>query len=182
MHTHDRFVFSIAALVCAVIAAGFDAKTRKIPNFLTGAILISGLLLHFETGGWKELLLSSAAALIAGLVFFLFFLTGGMGGGDVKLMAALAAMTGLENTGYLLLFTALAGGAISVAVVLRRGLLRETFHNFFTLTRHHLRKGLTPHPELNVESPRAVQFPYGIAIAAGSFLTLLIEMQEKLNS
>jgi prepilin peptidase CpaA len=172
MLNDNQFVYCVAGLICAVIAAGCDIRNRRIPNMVTGIGLAAGLLLHLSVDGWHGWLTAGFAALIAGFVFFIFFMAGGMGGGDVKLIAAVACLCGLQNMGYLLLFTSLAGGAMGIWLAATRGSLRHTFGNMFALASHHIHKGLTPHPELNVENGTALRLPYGVAIAAGCLLTL----------
>ena len=95
-----------------------------------------------------------------------------MGAGDVKLMAAAAAMAGLENTAMLLVYTSLAGGAMAVLLAMRRGRLRQTVANVAGLMAHHGEHGLKPHEELNVRNETTLRLPYGVAIAAGCLLTL----------
>ena len=77
-----------AALVCASIGGVTDFRSRRIPNWLTGPSLCLGLVLHLGLGGWRDMATSALAGLLAGGLFLIFFLAGGMGGGDVKLIAA----------------------------------------------------------------------------------------------
>lgn len=174
MHPDNHLFYCTAGLVCAVFAAYHDVTERRIPNYLTGAGVLSGLLLHLGLDGWKGFLSASAAMLIAGVIFFIFFAAGGMGGGDVKLVAAVASLIGIQHVAYLLILTSLAGGVMAIWMAMGRGLLRTTASNVFHLANHHLRKGLTPHPVLNIENKATLRLPYGVAIAAGSFLTLYL--------
>ncbi|MBB6142642.1 prepilin peptidase CpaA [Silvibacterium bohemicum] len=173
--TNSRMIYGAASLLFAAVAAGWDIKIRRIPNLLTAAALVTGLMLHLLCDGWKGMLASLIAAVIAGAIFLLFFIAGGMGGGDVKLIAAIACITGLQWTGYLLIFTSLVGGAMALVLAVARGSLFRTLANMFSLLRHHLALGLTPHPELNVENRATLRLPYAMAIAAGSFLTFYLQ-------
>lgn len=168
-----------AACTCAIVAAGYDIKLRKIPNKLTGPAIIFGLLLHLGLDGWRGSLTAAAAALIAGIVFLVFHLAGGMGGGDVKLVAAVACLAGLPNVIYLLILTSLAGGVMAVGFILIRGQVRQTLHNVVALVSHHSHEGLTPHPELNIENSNTLRLPYGIAIAVGILLTLCVQVGQR---
>jgi prepilin peptidase CpaA len=175
MFMHHPQLYGTVGAACAVVAAGFDIRSRRIPNALTAPALAAGILLHFWLDGWSGVATALLAAVIAGFIFLLFFIAGGMGGGDVKLIAAVACIMGLPQLAYLLVFTSLAGGAMGLWLVMTRGLLRETIGNMFVLVSHHFHRGLTPHPELNVDNGGALRLPYGIAIAAGSLLTLLLQ-------
>jgi prepilin peptidase CpaA len=179
MHLERGFVYLATASLCAIIGAGFDIKSRRIPNLLTGPALLGGLLLHLGLDSWRGLMTSFAAAMICGCIFLLFYLAGGMGAGDVKLVAAVASIAGLPSTPYLLILISLAGGVMAVALVLRRGQLKQTLFNVGALASHHAQAGLTPHPELNVQNHGALRLPYGIAIAVGSVATLYLQGMQR---
>jgi len=169
-----ELVFPSAALLCASISAVYDVRSRRIPNFITLPAFAFGLLLHTVLGGWQQLASATAAGLICGLVFLVFYLAGGMGAGDVKLMMAAGSIAGLSLVGHLLILTALAGGAMAVALALYRGQLTRTLVNMYTLAVHHQTMGLTPHPQFNIGNDRTLRLPYALAIAVGSALTLCL--------
>ncbi|HZY73358.1 MAG TPA: prepilin peptidase [Edaphobacter sp.] len=165
-----EFVYPAAALLCAAIGAVYDVRSRRVPNLLTLPAILFGLLLHFTLGGWKELGSSLAGGLVCGFIFAMLYVTGGMGAGDVKLMTAVGCIAGLPRTGYLLILTALAGGAMALGLVLYRGRFKATISNIGALVVHHRYQGLVPHPELNVGNAQTLRLPYALAIAAGSAL------------
>ncbi len=174
MQTDIGTLYCAIASFIAILAAGCDIRSRRIPNALVGPALALGLSLHLAMDGWRGLLSSFAAVCIAGGIFLIFFIAGGMGGGDVKLIAALASIVGLGYTGYLLVFTALAGGVMGVGLALLHGQLRQTFFNMSALASHHRHQGLSPHPDLNIKNIHTLRLPYGVAIAIGSLLTLYL--------
>jgi prepilin peptidase CpaA len=175
VHFQKEFVYLAAASCCAIFAAGFDIRSRRIPNRLTGPAVLLGLLLHLGIDGWRGVLTSLAAALLCGSVFLIFYIAGGMGAGDVKLIAAVSCLAGLPNTPYLLVLTSLAGGVMAIALALYRGQLRQTLFNVSHLASHHVQSGLKPHPELNVRSMSTLRLPYGLAIALGSVITFYLQ-------
>ncbi len=104
----------IALVILAVLAAGWDVKTRTIPNWLTVAAALTGLVL------------SPVEALkgvgIGFLIQLPFFYWGKIGGGDVKLMAAAGAIAGWKNLIFLFLTGSIVQGFIAVAVLaVRKG-------------------------------------------------------------
>jgi prepilin peptidase CpaA len=165
-------LFTIAV---ALWAGVMDVYTRRVPNWLTLPAAVVLLILQFVMGGAHALGHAALAMLVAGGVFLLFFIAGGMGGGDVKLMAALSAGIGLQDTGALLMLTALAGGAMAMVLAMRHGQLRRSFANVGTLAMHHCYSGLEPHPEMHVRNPRTLRLPYAVAIAAGTLLTIFLK-------
>lgn len=161
-------VYAIAALLCASLGAVCDVRTRRIPNWVTGPGILAGLLLHFALGGWRSLSGAALGGLLAGTVFLLFYLAGGMGAGDVKLIAAVCCLAGISAVAGILLGTALLGGLFAVVLALLRHRLKDTFANMGRLMVHHGSAGLRPHPDLNLSNPGTLRLPYGLAIAAGA--------------
>jgi prepilin peptidase CpaA len=168
-------IYLIAACVCAAVGAIFDIRSRRIPNFITGPAILLGLLLHGFTDSWHGLLSALAAGLICFVAFLIFHIAGGMGAGDVKLMAAVGSLAGLPHVAFLLVFTALAGGVMGVGLALAHGKLGETLFNLGSLISHHKEQGLVPHPDLNVRNETKLRLPYGVAIAAGCVITLFLQ-------
>lgn len=165
-------IYLAGALACAVAGAGFDIRSRRIPNQLTTVSAAAAVLLHGVLGGWRGGAASLLALVLCGATFLVFYLAGGMGGGDVKLIAAVGAFAGPSHVGWILIATALAGGVIALLVALVTGRLRTTLLNVLSLLRHHGRHGLQPHAELNLGNRNTVRLPYAIAIAAGVAVTL----------
>ncbi|HET9087937.1 MAG TPA: prepilin peptidase [Acidobacteriaceae bacterium] len=165
-------MYLLCACVCASIGAVSDWRTRRMPNLLTGSSMLSGLLLHLAWGGWRAAGLAAAAGLLCGAGFFIFFLVGGMGAGDVKMMAAVGCMAGFGRLSEMFLATVLIGGVFAVALAMLRGQLKRTIWNVGALILHHGRYGLVQHPELNLLNADTLRLPYGMAIAAGCWLTL----------
>ena len=162
-----------ATLLPALVAGGWDIATRRIPNWLTGITFLAGLILHLSLGGFRSAGSAFLAGLIAGIIFLIFHLAGGMGAGDVKLIAAICCVAGLPNVVNILVLTALSGGAMALLLAYKHGQLGQTMRNVGTLAVHHGKAGMTPHPELNVQNRATIRLPYAVAIACGCILTLL---------
>src|SRR5262245_16733167 len=87
----------------SVAAAVSDFRFRRIPNWLTVPMFVLGLVFHAVVGGWAGSgtglidsgLKSSLLGFFVGFgTLFALWLIGGGGGGDVKLMGALAVWLG----------------------------------------------------------------------------------------
>jgi prepilin peptidase CpaA len=100
------------------------------------------------------------------VVFLIFYLLGGMGGGDVKLMAGFGAVLGVRQLLEAALWTAGCGGLMAVAVIAASQLRR-----FWTGRQ---RVSATEIPASgSTLSTRRESIPYAPAIAAGVWLSLV---------
>jgi prepilin peptidase CpaA len=165
-------VYAISAACSAVAGAAHDLKSRRIPNLLTGGSLLCGLGLHFALGGLPGLGASALAGLVAGGAFLLFYTAGGLGAGDVKLMAAVGCLAGLMPLESLLAVTAVTGALLALGIAMQQGKLQQTLVHTWTLVGHHQRQGLVPHPELNVSNAQTLRMPFAVPIAAGCLASL----------
>lgn len=169
-------IYMETACVCAVMAAITDLRSRRIPNWLTCSGVLAGLALHLGLGGPRDAGLALLAGLVTGGIFFLFFVAGGMGAGDVKLMAALGCLGGYRAVLQLLIATAILGALAAVLTALASGRLRQTLMQVGELVTHHQVNGLTNHPDLNVNNPSMLRLPYAVPILGGCIVTLILTL------
>lgn len=155
-----------AATLSAGWAAVCDLKSRRIPNLLTACSLLAGMLLHLWLGGMAELGSSLVAALLIGAPFFLLYLAGGMGAGDVKLMAAVGCISGLAGLGLVVLATVLSGGCFGLGIAICRNRLRSTLRlTIALLPRPWRNQSSLAGTEETAETP--LHMPFAIPIAFG---------------
>ena len=113
-------------LAAVLIAAVTDVWNFKVHNVLTLPLLLSGLAYHGLAGG----LAGSVLGVLFGFAsLILFYLLGGMGAGDVKLMAAVGAWLGMPATFFVFLASALAAGLYALVLIVAYGRVRETWVN-----------------------------------------------------
>lgn len=163
----DKY-FLIMASGIAIAGAVQDVRGGRIPNWLTYPAMVGALVVRCAADGWPGLKSGLGGFLLAGGIFFFLFMLGGMGGGDVKLMAAVGAWAGDLRVVAILIAAAIAGGALAVVYIVSRKQLWLTLLNTGELLRHHMTSGLQPHPVLNVREPSTMRVPYGLAIAMGT--------------
>src|SRR4051794_10114969 len=87
--------------------------------------MLSGLLYHGIVGGWAGLGNSALGLAFGFSVLLLLYAMGGMGSGDVKLMAAIGAWLGMQLTFGVLIVSALACGVYSVGLLVLAGGIQE---------------------------------------------------------
>jgi prepilin peptidase CpaA len=114
-------------LLASVVAAVMDVLKFKVYNFLTVPLFVAGLAYHFLAGGILELQESLMGSLFGFAVLIVVYAMGGMGSGDVKLMAAVGAWLCMPLTFYVLALGSLASGAYAMVLVLSAGRARETW-------------------------------------------------------
>lgn len=164
--------FDAGAVVLAAGAAITDVKSARIPNAITLVGALAGVLAHGVLPGGAGAMASVAGATAGLAVFFPIFALGGLGGGDVKLMAALGAWVGWPAVLLVALYTALAGGVLAVGVALARGYLRQALGNLRGLARFWMIVGVRPEPSLTLAHGRGPRLPYALPILAGLVVTL----------
>ncbi len=104
-----------------LLALVTDFRDHRIPNLLTLPALLGGLMFHAATGGLTGSLWALKGALFGGALLIIPFALGGMGGGDVKLLAAAGAWLGPHGVGHLFIYGALVGALISIVLMARHG-------------------------------------------------------------
>jgi prepilin peptidase CpaA len=149
-------LWAIPPLAILAAAALCDARWRIIPDALPLALGAGGAA-ALVAAGWPSGLWSALAALAVFAGGALLFALGVMGGGDVKLAAALTLWLPAEHVPAFLVLTSLAGGAVALGVAVWR------------LTAD-LARGAGPRAALR--AALAAPAPYGVAIAAGGAATL----------
>jgi len=172
-------------LTLLVLAALTDLRERRIPNWLTAstaALYPVYLVLSPVPTAWLGAL---GLALLVGVVGVALFARQLIGGGDVKLIAAITLWAGLEHFALFALVTTLTGGALALATVwLQRWnpLIQAHLAGFgvATASQHdgapRADEPITSEPPGSAK-PVPATLPYGIAIAVGG-VAVVIELMK----
>lgn len=113
------------AILVGLAATFDDLKRRQIANWIPAAALAGGIGWQIgQNGLWPGAGYALGGAGVGFAVFLIFYLLGGMGGGDVKLMAGFGALLGTTGVLWAALLTALIGGVMAVGVLALRGIKR----------------------------------------------------------
>lgn len=164
--------FGLLGLVL-IIAAVVDLRRHIVPNRLTIPAICVGLMLHGADGlvhngaeGLADGLIVAFGALLVGLIpMAIVFFAGGLGGGDVKLVAAIGAITGswtcvLAAVFYSFVFAAV----IALFLMFRHRIVKRTLQRI-------LGAALTAYgrstPEIPTDSPKV---PFALALCFGGLL------------
>lgn len=107
----------LAALAIALLTAAFtDLKSRKIGNWLNASIALAAPVFWWASGMalWPDVALQLGIALAAFAVLSLLFAIRAMGGGDVKLLTALALWIPPMLFVEMLIIMAILGGILTL--------------------------------------------------------------------
>jgi prepilin peptidase CpaA len=158
------------------IAAVYDIRFRRIPNWLVLAGIITGCVWNVYSSGFTGLGRSAAGLGLGFALYFPLYLIRARGAGDVKLLAAVGAITGASNCFWIFLTTAITGGIIAVVLLLFRGRLRKTIFNLSSIVSDilHFRAPYKSSEELDVTTTKGLRLPHGAMIAAGTLAFFLI--------
>lgn len=167
-------VLTIALITIAALACAIDLRERRIPNWLTFGAAAAGFAYQWATAGSDGLFTGGAGLLVGIAIFFIPFALGGLGAGDVKLVAALGVWLGPYDVFWLALYTMMAGAVMALAVSFLSGYLRQAIANIWVLLMHLRMEGLRPHPELTIKHAGTPKLAYGVAILAGTMVTVWI--------
>lgn len=160
------------ALAVGFAACVTDVRERRIPNVLTFGAAVAALLVHGLTGGSSALLQAAGGWLLGTVLFLPFFLLGGMGAGDVKLLAALGAWLGPSDAFWIAIYASLAGGVCAIAVALGHGYLRTALSNVRSMVTFWFLVGPRPVPGLDLTAKEAPRLAYAVPLFLGTALTI----------
>jgi prepilin peptidase CpaA len=156
----------------AIIIAYYDVRYRRIPNAFVLATFISGLAINAILGGLPGVLASLAGCVFGFFLMFLLHVFGAMGAGDVKLFAAVGAVTGAHLVLPTFIVVVLTGGILAVISIVRAGVVITTMQRVLQIL-----VGLLPGwdmPKFAVPADRRHTIPYGVAITIGSIISTAI--------
>lgn len=149
-----------------------DLKTRRIPNYLTLGVALSGLAFQLANYGWSGLS-NGALGLVLGFCLLFFpYLLGGIGAGDVKALAAMGAWLGPALVLYLFAYMTICGAVIAVGMLCWKGKLWSRIVEAVNLTLCIIH-GLKPLPSTASCQTASDSIPYGTALALGMLMILI---------
>jgi prepilin peptidase CpaA len=162
--TTANWVLVVAMVAFTAIAAAWDLREKRIPNKLTLPMFFAGWVYQIAFHGWAGMLDGLAGFAIGFGVLFVLWFIGGGGGGDVKLMGALAVWMGFHLTLLVLVASTVAVVFITMGVVgwgvINRG-MRKTQQRL---------KGKVGETRAEKQARRIL--PYAVPVAVATWLVL----------
>jgi prepilin peptidase CpaA len=176
-----RVLTLLPMLALLIFAAVQDLRTRRIRNWLTLCLVLTGIvhsLMSHATGPSVDLS-DSLLGTLSGFGFALvLFVLGAMGGGDVKLLAGIGAWLGVKGFVQVYIAASIVGLLIVLIQCAAKGRLKVLFSNTFVLVMNFLHVG-----ELGVQQVidsgkrcRSVDRPMPYAVPVLLAVLLLVAM------
>lgn len=154
--------------VLMTLAAVMDVRHRRIPNWISLGGMAAGLVVWTWHSGLSGFLISMTGLLLGSAFFLPFYIARGMGAGDVKLMGAVGSFLGPYHVFVATIVVALLGGVIAAWVAYRQKRLKVALRDSLLVV-------------FRQQSPKTLEhatkedaIPYGLAIASGALLYLVL--------
>lgn len=138
----EHFIYLLwgGLAIALIVAAITDLKSRIISNRLNLAIALGAPLFWIASGMnfWPDIVTQIAIAALVFTIFTGLFAIGAMGGGDVKLLGAIALWLHWLTIVHMLIIMSIAGGILTLLMIISKRIQK---------------------------TPGAVKVPYGVAIS-----------------
>jgi len=160
------FVF---LLTCCVV----DVRTRRIPNAISASAIVAGLALNGAAGGLSALGWSLCGGLAMIAILFTPFALGGVGGGDVKMMAAVGAFLGPRLAALSLITGMILGGVVVAVHLARLGILGERVQRLKAMVFAATITGSVEPLRVSPDQEGAISLPYSVPLGIGTVAVVM---------
>ena len=163
----------LSLLILLLICTATDLTWHRIPNTVLLPALVVAVMLQTSSDGLNGFL-TAIAGTIAGLVFLMpHYVMGGMGAGDVKLLAVVGAFLGPWGVLIAGAATLVAGAVLGIAYIVLRSLTPMMSYQIWKLTQlQFVSHWHATAPIPAATSIRGNRFAYAPAIAAGTIFSM----------
>ncbi len=163
-------LINLFLIIILSICVFTDVKSRRIYNKVIFPSLLIALLLNLIIDGWNGMSTTVIGFFLGLAILIIPFFFGGMGAGDVKLLAFIGALKGTSFVFMTAVYMAIAGAIIAIGIlVFRKGYAKKSLYFLYG------KKCGLPTPSAFDTSSLKVKYPYGVAIALGAIFALVFQ-------
>jgi prepilin peptidase CpaA len=168
----------ILLLLSVSLAALFDIRERRIPNWITFSGAAIALILHAVTGSAQ--LLQSVLGLAVGIgAMFVPFVCGWLGAGDVKLLGLMGAIVGLQSLPRVLFYSVVIGGLLAGGALIGRNPVNVLRRSWWDIKIAISTLGFIMPVPITEATVAKTSIPFGVAIGAGTLVALYFDPNGK---
>ncbi|SDC72147.1 MULTISPECIES: A24 family peptidase [unclassified Candidatus Frackibacter] len=142
-----------------------DIKEGIIPNYYTGSLIAFGIIINLYLHSWSGVIFSLSGFFVGLFIFLVPYVLGGLGAGDVKLLAAIGAVKGAKFIFIDSLVVAVVGGLISLFILVMNKRLNILINKLL------YKSSLEDLSHKNGKN----SFAYGVAITTGTWIIILYD-------
>lgn len=156
----------ILLFIFLIFASYFDIKEHRLPNWLNLMAALIGIGYHFITNQLDGFLHSFIGMTVSFIILLILYIFKALGAGDVKLFAAIGALTGPLFSLYAIMYTIIYAGIIAIFILLfTRTFLINLTLLFIHMKESIMKQSLTPLDEFknNISN----RFPFIYAVIPG---------------
>jgi prepilin peptidase CpaA len=166
-------------VVSVTLAAFFDVRERRVPNWLTLPGTAIALLINIFAG-LAQLSQSVLGFAVATGAMCVPFACGWLGAGDVKLLALMGAIVGLQSLPRVMFYSSVIGGLLAVWALIARGIQATILMRCWTDVKLAVLSlgSIMPEPVTERTIVNA-SIPFGVAIGLGTLVALYLDPNGK---
>jgi prepilin peptidase CpaA len=169
-----NLAINLTLLTTLGLAALFDTRERRIPNWIILFGLIAGLVLGaFQSG--TQLILNVSGFVAGILALMIPFAFRWMGAGDVKLFAAVGALVGYKPLSRVFFYSCIVAGIIAL-IAMALGQARQiSFKHFWIDCKFMFLSLPAGVPNRTLSDSGVYYVPWGVAIGAGTIMAYYVD-------
>jgi len=155
-------------LLLTCLAAVWDWRSRRIPNWLTVAGAVAGITIHSVLDGWHGAWFALVGMGLGLTLLLPLVYLRALGAGDWKLMGAVGTFLGWQLFLFVLVGSIFVAGVMAAVQMIRADRVSETFRNMWTLVKGFATFGMIKNPKISLDNPGLLKLPFGVAVAAST--------------
>ncbi|MBP1968652.1 prepilin peptidase CpaA [Virgibacillus natechei] len=156
----------IILILFLLIACYYDVRQHRLPNWLNVSGVLVGIIYHLVVNQLDGFIQSVLGLLVAGVILLLLYIFKAVGAGDVKLFAAIGAISGVLFSLYAIMYSIIFAGIIGLIILL----FTKTFLINITLAFLHIKESMkdkTLTPLDDFKNNISNRFPFIYAVIPG---------------
>jgi Flp pilus assembly protein protease CpaA len=151
-------------------------KFRLLPNRWTVTMMVVALILRLIFGGWRMMADGAIAGFLGGFILLIPFMMGAAGGGDLKMLTGVCCALGTRRLLAMLFLMSWIGLILAIGLMCTKVMDHRYLKHYFLCLfwwKYDRKEGRKSLPK---RWRRDAWAPFGLAIAGGAWLTLILDV------